>query len=171
MGNFSLEKIYNNQMTFQTKLENNQKIYKYLRGIVKENVNLFLNGKYNRDILLKEKIFVRNDCEMTFNEFIDSNMIIQTDNDDDKYYYKFLLGYSILNLLGIDNEKNRNAKFKNTFNDGLHSYYASFCDVLVTDDSTMRDKASIMYELFKIRTKIINSKSFIDYISTTNLYE
>jgi hypothetical protein len=164
-NNFSIKNLYENQMAFQTQLENNQKIYRYLRGIIKENVNLFIKENYNKDILLKEKIFIKNKHEMTFNEYIDSNIIIHSTNSDEIFYNKFLLGYNILNLLGLDNEKNRNAKFKNTFNDGLHSYYASYCDILITDDLKMKDKATIMYELFDIKTKIINSENLLDNIS------
>ena len=165
---FSLENLYNNQMAYQEQLQNNPKLFKWTRRIVKENANLFVNGKFNKDNIIHDKIFLKDNSEMTFLEYIITNTNIHTNNKDDIFQLFFINGFTILNILGLDNEKNEKVQFTNTINDGLHSYYASYCDILVSNDAKMKEKANIMYELFSIKTEIVDPADFIDFISNDN---
>ena len=70
------------------------------------------------------------------------------------------MAYNVLNSFGLDREINKKAKFSNTFIDSLHAYYASFCDLLVTNDIGIKNKCSIIYKLFNIKTIVINSLEF-----------
>ena len=102
---------------------------------------------------------------MTFIEYIDDILFFKTDDESEKYYNRYSLGYNILNITGIDNESNIKSSFKNTFNDGLHSYYSSFYDLFVTNDSGTKEKSKIMFETFGIETKFIDPSNFKEYIS------
>jgi hypothetical protein len=97
---------------------------------------------------------------MKFLEYIDDiNKKLNSDQND-KQYERFVLAYNVLNSFGLDREINKKAKFSNTFIDSLHAYYASFCDLLVTNDIGITNKCSIIYKLFNIKTIVINSLEF-----------
>jgi hypothetical protein len=161
----SFKELIANQDDFQNSMNENKVLFKYIRSTTKNNQNLFLVDNYSDFNLLEDRIFIKNNEKMTFLEYIDSWITVQTDNEEEKYYYRFCMGYSILNSLGLDSECNKKANFKNTSNDGLHAFYASYCDLLVTNDSGIKEKAKIIYKLFDIKTTVIDPIYFIDYIN------
>jgi hypothetical protein len=73
--------------------------------------------------------------------------------------------YSLLDIMGIskDEIKKRNG-YRNIFNDSMHSYYARYCDCLVTEDKGMIKKSQILYNMFGVQTKILTTKEFIELL-------
>ena len=160
----SLRELINVQNEFQKNMNENKEIYRYIRKVTKNNQNIVLIDNYKNYNLFEDKIFINNDIKMTFIEYIDSCITINLDNEEEKYYHRFCTGYNILNSIGIDSEKNKKSNFKNTFNDGLHAFYASYCELFVTSDLGIIEKSQIMYKLFNIKTKVINPECFIKFM-------
>jgi hypothetical protein len=74
-------------------------------------------------------------------------------------------GFILLNMLGLDKEKNKKTNFISLANDAEHAYYGALCDILVTEDVGLRYKAEVLYEVKGIHTKILSPKEFVDCFS------
>lgn len=141
------------------KLYNDPKTYKELR---KNSIdNLQLANKYHIDI---EKINFNEDLkntpiQLSFLEFVQKSME-HSENNEQKEFNFFITAYSSLNILGIDNESNKKAKFANTMNDAQHSYYSAHCDYLVSDDEGLLVKSKVLFKLLEIETKVLTVEEF-----------
>ena len=67
--------------------------------------------------------------------------------------------YLTLNLSGFFSDKHRN--LQNIYTDSEHAYYASSCDIFVSNDSRLREKTDAIYSQYNIQTKIISSDELI----------
>jgi hypothetical protein len=151
---FDISNLMQNTFEFQSSIENDSDKYKELKKVIGKNRKL-LFGKGNISIAKDDldKIFLESDYHMNFLGYIDKNIMIPINEKNDRLYHRFLTGYNILNILGFDGEPNKNAEFRNTFNDGLHAFYASECDLLISMDKKMIERAKFMYNLLDISTK------------------
>ncbi len=76
-------------------------------------------------------------------------------------YQKFNYAYTLLEMYNITQERKKfNLESLNT--DALHSWYASFSDYLVTNDKGLQIKASIVYQLLGLPTKVLSLQDFIN---------
>jgi hypothetical protein len=80
----------------------------------------------------------------------------------------FNLAYLFLELLNISPDTTRNGKakhssFSNLTIDGNHAFFASYCDIFITDDFGLQVKATIIFNLLGISCKILGSLEFVDY--------
>ncbi|MGC9355538.1 MAG: hypothetical protein ACP5D9_16940, partial [Mariniphaga sp.] len=48
--------------------------------------------------------------------------------------------------------------------DSNHTFFASYCNYFVSDDKRTREKAKVVYYLYQVKTKVIDSVEFIDLI-------
>jgi hypothetical protein len=80
-------------------------------------------------------------------------------------FMKFTMMYSLLNILGVDNEPNSKAKLSSTLNDAMHTYYAQFTDYFVTNDNGILEKANFVYEHYGVDTKVMNLIDFINELT------
>jgi hypothetical protein len=48
--------------------------------------------------------------------------------------------------------------------DSNHTFFASHCNYFVSDDKRTREKAKVVYHLYEVKTKVIDSVEFIDLI-------
>ena len=100
--------------------------------------------------------------------FLQTIEFMLTDKQKDDFYLRFSYTYTGLEILNITREKKSGGRGTKKFNfdslhtDGLHAYYGSFCDYLVTDDKGLQVKANIVYQLFGFRTKVLSTKDFIN---------
>lgn len=62
--------------------------------------------------------------------------------------------YIALNLSGFFADKNR--ALQNIYTDSEHAYYASSCDIFVTNDKRLREKTSAIYSEKGIRTLVVS---------------
>lgn len=162
---FDLLKIIEDGIQFQDRLQNDKTSYKNLRRFNIENHKHIFNtisGEINENNI--DKLFLNSKFELSFLDFIDKQLSIDLKNQKDDGYYRFVTAYLSLNMLGIDKEKNKKANFLNTISDSCHAYYAGLCDIFVTDDKGIIDKANIIYKLCKIDTKIIHIDNFNKYL-------
>lgn len=54
-------------------------------------------------------------------------------------------------------EYKSDANFNNMFDDGLHTFSASHCDVFITNDDRCKYKAEKTFEKLKIKTLVLKS--------------
>lgn len=74
----------------------------------------------------------------------------------------YLLHYYFLDNWGLCPERRKTVKARNLFIDGAHSFLASYCDCLVSDDKGMRDKSGVLYNRYGIDTAIYTIDEFIE---------
>lgn len=99
----------------------------------------------------------------SFLEVIESMLVTDQKND---FYLKFLYAYSMLEFFGITNERSGKKRKDFTLHslntDATHAYFASFTDYFVTNDKGLQMKAHILYQLFKLTTKILSTKDLLN---------
>lgn len=160
---FSLLDWIKNFGEFYKKLDDDKKAFKQLRGAIANN--LTKSNLFDIDIT---KVNFNDDFKLTplkksFKQFVIDNLNPNGDKEITNYDF-FTNAYSTLNILGLDNEKNKKAAFANTINDSLHSYYAAHCDILVSDDEGVLVKSKALYKLLDIDTQIFQVKDFYNNI-------
>lgn len=162
---FDIHELLKVSENFFLSISNDNNTYRSLRRYIKLNhKSLFESlpdevNSENINELFNDSIF-----KTTFLEYLEKNLSVDVKNIEEKRYYIFSMAYGLINSLALDNEPNRKAKFKNTHVDGEHAYYAGFCDLLVTDDVGLIEKAQILYDIFKIDTKILHFNDFENYL-------
>lgn len=137
--------------------------YRNLRNLIDtglgDQFNEIRNDKYSLNDAFKNTFF-----QKTFVEYIKDTIYIQ-DKTRIPYYYFYMLSYNVIDMLGISKEKlKKNNGFGNILNDGLHSYYARYCDFLVTSDKGLREKSSILYNMYEVSTIIVSVEEFIELL-------
>ncbi|MEZ4920290.1 MAG: hypothetical protein R2792_14400 [Saprospiraceae bacterium] len=146
-------------------LFNNPSTYKELRRFSIEKLSL--TQKYNIDI---EKIDFNEELkntplQLSFIEFVNKSLE-HSKNTEQRQHEFFITAFNSLNILGLDKEKNKKAKFANTFHDGLHSFYSAHCDYLVSDDNGFLLKSKVLFKLLGIDTKVIHVEDFAQQIAS-----
>jgi hypothetical protein len=156
----SLGDLIDQQLRFYDELVTDTRLYKELRQMIDQQIN---NGK----VTLRED-------GIDFNEALKDSLLQKTfrqlvfdstqKNAEGKceYYDFYAQAYHMLDLLGISKDKlSKKNGYLNLFNDGLHSYYAQYCDVLVTEDEGLRNKSRALFEMFDIETSVLSVTDFI----------
>ncbi|MDF2931550.1 MAG: hypothetical protein K0R36_881 [Chryseobacterium sp.] len=79
-------------------------------------------------------------------------------------YDKFVLFFNSLELHNVTKDKplRKSQALESIHTDANHAWFASFSDVLVTDDKGLATKAYITYKFFEIRTKIFTTEEFLN---------
>lgn len=79
-------------------------------------------------------------------------------------YDKFVLFFNSLELHNVTKDKplRKSQALESIHTDANHAWYASFSDVLVTDDMGLAAKAYITYKFFEIQTKIFTTEEFLN---------
>lgn len=137
----------------------NSGLYKEIRKYSLENLQL--SQKFNIDI---EKFSFDEDLKDTpiqksFMELVEQSLTYNDSKEQHEYLF-FITAFNLLNILGIDKEKNKKAVFVNTINDAQHSYYASHCEFLVSKDEGFNLKSRVLYRLLGIETKVMDLNEF-----------
>ncbi len=98
--------------------------------------------------------------QKSFLEFVEDTFTHNKSLEKQRQFNFFINAYNCLNLLGLDNEKNKKVVFSSFQNDAQHAYYAAHCDYLVSADEQLLLKAKVLYKLFNIETKVLNLREF-----------
>lgn len=134
-------------------------IRKYIERYLKSDSFNFQKWGMEFNEKLKDKL------GKSFLEMIDG-MILENQKDD--FYLRFNYAYTLLEMFNITQERSGKKSKLKKFNywslsrDSDHGYFASICDYLVTDDKGLQVKASIVYTLFGIETKILSTKDLVE---------
>ncbi len=76
--------------------------------------------------------------------------------DEMGIYNRFVGIFEFLDLLGYWKDKYTSKSNYARFCDSIHCYYASHCDILISNDKRMRYKSKVMYSLFGFETAVID---------------
>lgn len=75
---------------------------------------------------------------------------------------QLIQGYSLLDMHPLFHDKlKKNNTVDNIRRDGIHCFYASKADYLVSEDEKTRRKISFMYDAYGIKTKVVSEEEFI----------
>lgn len=74
----------------------------------------------------------------------------------------YIIAYALLDILGLSREKGKTVRFHNVQVDSYHSFFASYCDCLVSNDNGLIQKSKILYKLFNIDTHVYSIDEFIN---------
>ncbi len=129
--------------------------YKNLRNLIDNGLGQQLD-EIKRDKFGLNDAFKNSFFQKTFVEFIKDSIHVK-DKNRIPYYDFYILSYNVLDMLGISKDKlGKKNRYGNLLNDALHSYYARYCDVLVTNDKSLREKSSILYHMYGVSTQIVS---------------
>ncbi len=154
LGKFS--GFYNNWMS------KGSDSYRDMRRSILETLPL---AQYDLDIteLSFDRDFKETPVGKTFMELVEQTVANQS--EEKTFFKKFTTAYLSLNILGLDNEKNKKARFSNTLHDAQHVFFGGHCDILVTQEKGMITKAKALYNLFKSDTQVYSMEEFMDSIN------
>ena len=74
----------------------------------------------------------------------------------------YTVAYILLDMIGLSPEKRGKVEFRNMHIDGIHSYFASYCDYFVSNDKGVRDKSQRLYDEFNMDTRVCDIDKFIE---------
>lgn len=142
-----------------TPLKNAINYYPDLKKVEVNNLNckefkLFLEN------IIKKNIYELNQ-EIIYNQYKDQGLY------SEKIYYTNM--YVIVDLFGYyqDNPKSKNKGMNNTVNDAEHCYYATVCDIFVSDDLKSTKKSQMVYDLLEhTNIRVYNTEEFISFLES-----
>lgn len=140
-------------------LNQDKSAYKNLRKFSIDNLKLV--EKYDIDIseIDFNEEFKDTPIQKSFIEYVDNAMSYNKSQESKEFRF-FITAYNLMNILGIDEEPNKNVKFQNTITDAQHAYFAANCDFLISADKGMRHKARVLYKLLEIETIVLGPEEF-----------
>lgn len=155
---------YLNQfLKFGEDFQTDTSIYKDLRGMVTTNKEV----KFTIDLSTFDFSMDYQDTHVQkkFLDFVAEQMGKKDYNQFDLHYQ----AYISLDILGVEKESNKRLKTQNLLNDAHHSYYAGFCDLVVSDDTQLREKTKILFKLFGVNTRVLTVEEFINELFWINM--
>lgn len=159
----SFRELMDNMWPFSKSLLQNKKEFKEFRKLIAAYMDREEYSFEKWGMAFNER-FKNSTLGKSYMDTIE-NMLVESQKKD--LYQKFNHAYTMLEIYNITKE--RQGKSAKGFNmqslhtDALHAWYASFSDYLVTDDKGLQVKASIVYQLLGLHTKILSSKEFVNH--------
>jgi len=91
-------------------------------------------------------------------DLIEKSIYLHPGNKDFGLHNRFAAIFEILDLFGYWRDKvTENSDYARLW-DGLHCYFASFCDYFISDDKRTRYKSRIAYSVYNKNTKVVSSQ-------------
>ncbi|WP_127132493.1 hypothetical protein [Pseudoflavitalea rhizosphaerae] len=149
------------QIELYEEMITNHQLYKKLRWMVDEGINngrfTLNNSEVDFNLAFKDSVFKK-----SFFEFV-RDSLNKKPNENIPVYDFYIQAYHCLDLLGISKDEiSRKNNYNNLLNDGIHSYFAQYCDYYVSEDKKSLAKSRALYEQFEIQTKILTVDDFIE---------
>jgi hypothetical protein len=148
------------QIELYEEMITNHQIYKDLRKMVDEGFN---NGRFtlNNNEIDFNQAFKDSAFNKSFFEYVRDSLNKKPDENIPVYDF-YMQSYHCLDLLGISKDKiSKKNNYNNLLNDGMHSYFAQYCDYYVSEDKKSLSKSRALYEQFEIQTKTLTVEEFI----------
>lgn len=137
--------------------------YKEIRALI-ERGGKELPYKIGETTYDLKKLFCDGKISDNFVEFV-KNTLHHKDKTKIPFYDFYVQSYGMLDMLGYSKDGlNSKNSYNNIFNDSLHSYYARYCDYLVTEDEGLIKKSRLLYDKCQDSTQILTVNEFIDQI-------
>jgi hypothetical protein len=164
-GTITVGDLLNNLVNYYHDLFEEGSVYKELRNSLNNDIKTIPIIINDNTYLFKE-LFSDNYVQDKFIELVKDTL--GKNADGQIYYYDFYLrAYCMLDMLGYHKDKvNKKNTFNNLFIDSLHSYYARYCDYLITDDAGLLAKSAVLYQLFEVSAKVMSVDNFLSIIDT-----
>ncbi|WP_303917719.1 hypothetical protein [Draconibacterium sediminis] len=152
---------------FYKDFKTNPEIYNSLADILRKQININPKEVSNFKNPFEElsAIFKNSKLNMDFDE-------LSTVNTDGKNkllnssFAKYAVEYGNLDMAGFHPDKlNMKNQYTNFTNDSHHSYYAGYCDCLVSFDKKIRFKSAALYQKYNIETKTFSPQEFFNHYS------
>lgn len=137
----------------------NNRLYKLMRDLASAIYNpkhIYVNDNSDLNTIAKDT-FLKSSFDEILKAF--SKQLGLTCPDNSQTY---LLHYYLLDNWKLRPEKRKTVKARNLIIDGAHSFLASYCDCLVSDDKGMREKSEALYNHYGIDTAIYTIDEFIE---------
>lgn len=159
-SSLNLKDAMNYFLDFINVLNEDKTAYKGLRKLSDGYIN---NEKFKIDT---DEIDFNNELKnsllkKTFLEHIEQTVNPTGEKAVSRYDF-YTNSYLNLDILGISKESSKNVRFRNLMNDAFHSYYGAYCDYVISEDIGFLKKTKVLYKLFNISTKVLNSEEFIE---------
>jgi len=98
-------------------------------------------------------------------EFLQSYSNYFIKEGEQKYRYNLYTDmYNGLEIFGIVKGKPKKQKMMNLINDGRHSFFGGFCDILVSKDEDFLNKTKFLYNAYDLNTLVLNITEFNAYL-------
>jgi predicted nucleic acid-binding protein len=152
---------------FYKELKTNPEIYNLLANILRTQVNInpkevsnFKNPIEELNVIFKNSTLKMDFDELSTIKSDDSNKLLNSN------FTKYALEYGNLDMSGFHPEKlNKKNLYSNFTNDSHHSYYAGYCDCLVSFDKKLLYKSEALYKKYRIETKTYTPQDFVNHYS------
>lgn len=158
LDEISKEDVINANRVIVNSLCSDTKGYKYARDKSESLYNpLHVRLKSEKDI---DEAMLKTRFKTPFKKFLSSVM----KQMGFKYFESIILyvsAYILTDMIGLSPEKRKKVKYKNMAIDGIHSFFASYCDCFVCNDNGTIDKSKSLYKEFNIDTRICDVDEFI----------
>ncbi|NML57013.1 hypothetical protein [Chryseobacterium cheonjiense] len=149
----SLYSLFADLYSFQIKLKSDYSFYKLFKAQLSKSISSL---KGNKDVVN----YIRNNDQIPKHLKNDFFSIAEAykprfeiKENDNESYYKVIETFYTFDLQGYKSDAN----FNNMFDDGLHTFYASHCDIFITNDDRCKYKAEKTFEKLNIKTLVIKS--------------
>jgi hypothetical protein len=111
---------------------------------------------WNENTIKKIETFLQTQGNsITFSKLIEPNEYV------DKKYYNFFVGaFMILEELNYETDNPKKGAY-NFANDITHSFYATHCNIFISEDKKLVAKSKALYEYFNINTKVLSIAEFL----------
>jgi hypothetical protein len=159
---FTLLELSEHFMQILNVMNEDKTAYKDLRNYIDKNLN---NGKFVVD---DNNIDFNDDLKnsllkKSFIEFVNNTLNPEGKKQITDYDFH-IQAYTSLDILGISKDPSKKARFRNIFNDGMHSYYGAFCDYVVSSDEDFIKKTKALYKLLGLKTEVVSLNEFVQSI-------
>ncbi len=145
------QSLTSNSFLKEARTQFDKQLPRIVMGNVEEDVIGYLNQKLPKTVYNK-----------TFDDFVVDSLKLR---GKDKSYSKFdwfITRYNTLDIVGYKSDNKSTTS--NIVADAFHAFYAAHCDIFLSRDRRLKDKAKVIYEEFGIETLIFSEVEFCEYI-------
>lgn len=97
--------------------------------------------------------------EYSFLEFIEHSLSFHPESETMGLSNRIAAIFELLDIFGYWKDKfTEKSNYARTW-DNSHTFYAAHCDIFISDDKRTRNKAKVVYEIYKVGTKVISSNA------------
>jgi len=118
---------------------------------IKGNIIDYLNEELPKTVFNK-----------TFDELALDSLNLRGKDKSYSHFDWFITRYNILDLVGYKSDNNSTTS--NIVTDAFHAFYAAHCDIFLSQDKRLRDKAKVLYKESAITTLIFSETEFCNFI-------
>ncbi|WP_341906300.1 hypothetical protein [Fluviicola taffensis] len=149
-------------------LRNDASAYKANRELIRDHISIPTDASnWQGDIIDKLDEYVKaSGYYESFHQMVEASFGVNEEITRFRYYSQ---AYQLLGSLGYNPDKidlKSNKGFDNHLQDAWHSFYGAHCDFFVVMDKRLKAKSQVLYDKYRIYTKIIGPEEFAALLSS-----